>query len=159
MTYRTHVIGGIALATLMSSVVEPQMGSEVILYYGMAVVGSILPDIDHPKSWLSQKIPVLHYPFRVFGHRGATHSLLAVAMILIIMGAIFGGSGITMGIVIGYMSHILLDTLNPRGVPLLYPLTKEKYKIGRIHTGEWGEDVVAGILIASIVCLFILGKI
>ncbi|MGL4737307.1 MAG: metal-dependent hydrolase [Cellulosilyticaceae bacterium] len=156
MTYRTHIIGGIALATLMSRAVEPQLGTEIVLYYGMAVVGSILPDIDHPRSWLSQQIPVLHYPFKIFGHRGATHSLLAAAIVFFIMGAIFGGSVITTGITIGYVSHILLDMLNPRGVPLIYPITKEKYKIARIHTGEWGEYVVASILIVRIVCFLIL---
>lgn len=154
--YRTHIIGGIALAAAMGPVVAPQMGTEMMLYYGVAAIGAILPDIDHPKGWLSQKIPLLHYPFKVFGHRGATHSLLAALIIFGVMGAIFGGSVITMGITIGYVSHILLDLLNPRGVPLFYPITKEKYKIARIHTGEWGEYVVGGLLIASIVCSFIL---
>ena len=39
----------------------------------------LLPDIDHPKSLLGQRLKWLSYPIaRAFGHRGFTHSLLAV---------------------------------------------------------------------------------
>ncbi|MEJ1267581.1 metal-dependent hydrolase [Pantoea ananatis] len=40
----------------------------------------LLPDIDHPKSLLGQRLRWLSHPIaRAFGHRGFTHSLLAVA--------------------------------------------------------------------------------
>lgn len=44
-----------------------------------AVLTCLLPDIDHPKSFLGQRLSWISKPVaRAFGHRGFTHSLLAV---------------------------------------------------------------------------------
>ena len=44
-----------------------------------AVLTCLLPDIDHPKSFLGQRLKWISKPIaRAFGHRGFTHSLLAV---------------------------------------------------------------------------------
>ena len=44
-----------------------------------AVLTCLLPDIDHPKSFLGQRLSWISKPVaRGFGHRGFTHSLLAV---------------------------------------------------------------------------------
>ena len=44
-----------------------------------AIVTCLLPDIDHPKSFLGQRLKWISKPIaRAFGHRGFTHSLLAV---------------------------------------------------------------------------------
>jgi inner membrane protein len=87
----------------------------------------LLPDIDHPKSTLGQRFRWISQPVaRVFGHRGFTHSLLAV----------LGGvalfhlkvpkdwvipADVFQGLVLGYLSHIAADMLTPAGVPLLWP--------------------------------------
>lgn len=155
MTYRTHLLGGAALAAAAMTYVAPQTTLEVGLYYGMALVGALLPDLDHPNSWVSRKVGILNYPFRALGHRGATHSLLAVLIVFCVMGGVFGGSVATIGLTLGYLSHLLLDMLNPRGVPLFYPLTKDKYKIAKIRTGEWGEYVVVGLLMISVLWTFL----
>lgn len=45
-----------------------------------ALLTSLLPDIDHPRSLLGQRLRWISAPIaRAFGHRGFTHSLLAVA--------------------------------------------------------------------------------
>lgn len=45
-----------------------------------ALLTSLLPDIDHPRSLLGQRLRWISVPIaRAFGHRGFTHSLLAVA--------------------------------------------------------------------------------
>ncbi|VEB43121.1 Inner membrane protein ydjM [Chromobacterium violaceum] len=50
-----------------------------VLLLAGGLAGSLLPDIDHPKSWLGRRIPFLSRPISyLFGHRGITHSLLAV---------------------------------------------------------------------------------
>lgn len=92
-----------------------------------AVISCLLPDIDHPKSLLGQRLSWISKPIaRAFGHRGFTHSLLAV----------FGGltlfylqvpeswilpADALQGLVVGYLSHIAADMLTPAGVPLLWP--------------------------------------
>lgn len=63
MTYKTHIIGGVALAIAINEYLIPIEGIELVYYYGSAIVGSLLPDLDHPKSWISSKTVILHYPF------------------------------------------------------------------------------------------------
>lgn len=92
-----------------------------------ALSTSLLPDIDHPRSLLGQRLRWIAIPIsRVFGHRGFTHSLLAI-----IGGVFLLNSDITVtwlipsdvmhAMVIGYLSHLLADMLTPAGVPLLWP--------------------------------------
>ncbi len=94
-------------------------------------LGGMLPDIDHPKSWLGSKIPVLPtLLYESTGHRGATHSLLVM---LVLVAAIWVGcqafavnevvsSLLVCGFLIGYGMHLLGDFFSNKGVPLLWPL-------------------------------------
>ncbi|MEA1064897.1 metal-dependent hydrolase [Apirhabdus apintestini] len=92
-----------------------------------AVLSCLLPDIDHPKSFLGQRIPWLSHPIaRAFGHRGFTHSLLAVFAALTLCYLKVPDSWLLpadalQGLVLGYLSHIAADMLTPAGVPLLWP--------------------------------------
>lgn len=87
----------------------------------------LLPDIDHPKSVLGQRLTWLSAPIaRLCGHRGFTHSLLAiVAGILLFTLRLPPQSIIPLdafhAMIIGYLSHIAADMLTPAGVPLLWP--------------------------------------
>lgn len=102
-----------------------------IYIYG-AYFGSLLPDIDLKNSYISKRMPLV---YKVFGskqkHRGFTHSMLSVCLILIICKVIFVVSkedkavGVfSAGIWIGYVSHILLDMFTKEGVEFFYPLRK-----------------------------------
>ncbi|MGG5837444.1 metal-dependent hydrolase, partial [Huaxiibacter chinensis] len=92
-----------------------------------AVLTCLLPDIDHPKSFLGQRLKWIAKPIaRAFGHRGFTHSLLAVFALLTLFYLKVPDSWIVpadaiQGMVLGYLSHILADMLTPAGVPLLWP--------------------------------------
>lgn len=87
----------------------------------------LLPDIDHPRSFLGQRLKWVALPIaRVFGHRGFTHSLLAIiAGIVLFTLKLDPGMFIPLdafhGMIIGYLSHIIADMLTPAGVPLLWP--------------------------------------
>lgn len=87
----------------------------------------LLPDIDHPKSLLGQRLKWLSQPIaRAFGHRGFTHSLLAVAGGVALLQMKLPAGWIIpadafQGMVLGYLSHIVADMLTPAGVPLLWP--------------------------------------
>ena len=92
--------------------------------------------------------------FLVSSHRGFTHSLLAL---LLFTGIIYGiaamiGSGIgywiAIGFGMGYASHILLDSFNPKGVPLFFPI-KHKFSFGKIVTGGWAAKMVFIICLVS----------
>jgi len=92
-----------------------------------AILTCLLPDIDHPKSFLGQRLKWVSKPIaRAFGHRGFTHSLLAVFAVLTFFYLQVPETWVVppdaiQGMVVGYLSHIAADMITPAGVPLLWP--------------------------------------
>ncbi len=90
-----------------------------------AILTCLLPDIDHPKSLLGQRLKWISKPIaRAFGHRGFTHSLLAVFALLATFYLKVPDTWIIpadalQGMVLGYLSHILADMLTRRASPAL----------------------------------------
>jgi inner membrane protein len=83
----------------------------------LAAIFSILPDIDSPKSYAGNFFkPLSNLIFEKFAHRGLTHSLMALLIIIIISFLIKDYS-----ISVAYFSHIFLDSFNSFGVMLFYP--------------------------------------
>ena len=95
-----------------------------------AAIGGLIPDIDHPESFLGYAIqPISTFLMETVGHRTLTHSLLFLFLISVI-GAMFH-IVLGIGIGIGILSHIVLDLLTPNsnGVAFLYPFCKRKIKL------------------------------
>ncbi|AXF75995.1 metal-dependent hydrolase [Erwinia tracheiphila] len=92
-----------------------------------ALLTCLLPDIDHPKSFLGQRFKWISQPIaRVFGHRGFTHSFLAVLSGMALLqlklpSQLLIPPDAFQGLVLGYLSHIFADMLTPAGVPFLWP--------------------------------------
>ena len=135
MLGRTHFMGGaLAGLTLAKSMGLPL--GEVWAVTGIAGFSALLPDVDTPKSTAGNVLfPLAFVLNRFLGHRGATHSLLAV-LVLALAGAFIPGvkTIYLLAFVVGYLSHILLDFLNPEGVPLLYPYGG-RFSLGLFTTG------------------------
>lgn len=112
-----------------------------------AALGALLPDIDHPNSWAGRKMRVVSVPLAlVLGHRGITHSLLAVAGALAVL-AVMGVGWIAAPVAIGYLSHLAADGLTPSGVPLLWP-SRRRFTLNLCRTGGIVEmALVAGVAI------------
>jgi inner membrane protein len=93
------------------------------IYLGLVVAGSLLPDIDHPKSWVGRRTrPISTAIAATFSHRGLTHSAIAViGLALLLSHAGYHRGGVS-ALVIGYMSHLAADMLTPRGLRLAWPL-------------------------------------
>lgn len=87
----------------------------------------------------------------LLGHRGVTHSLLAIAAVAAAGWLITPALGA--GLAIGYGAHVAADACTPGGVPLLAPLWKRRWWLlprrVRIPTGSWRELVVAAALAAA----------
>lgn len=114
MRGNTHIWFGVSSALLLF---HPPLWS-----YALVGLGSLLPDVDHKNS------PVGILP--CIKHRTVTHSLLACGLALLI----------NPWLGLGYVSHVLLDMLNPTGCPLLWPYTK-KFSVGSIKTGSKVETI------------------
>lgn len=146
MMGRTHAIAGavcwLAVARAASLPVD-------LLHLGVAMGAALLPDIDHPGSMLGKRILPLSVAISaVFGHRGITHSLLAVVL-LIIATVFYGGHALVAAVTVGYVSHLLMDWLTPAGIPLLYPSGRSFHSPVTLPTGSLRE-FVAGLLMAGL---------
>ncbi|CUX97277.1 metal-dependent hydrolase [Candidatus Hoaglandella endobia] len=91
-----------------------------------AVLTCLLPDLDHPKSLLGQRLFWLSVPIAyIFGHRGFTHSFMAIIAGILFFTLCLPQEFIPLDVyyamIIGYSSHIMADILTPAGVPLLWP--------------------------------------
>ena len=129
MTAEGHVIFAIASAIFAKRAeLTPELANGDWWHIVPAVLLTcLLPDIDHPRSTLGQRFRWISQPVaRAFGHRGFTHSLLAVlgGVTLLQFNLPHGSplpSDAMHGMVLGYLSHIAADMLTPAGVPLLWP--------------------------------------
>lgn len=165
MNGKTHIAGALALTSAVS-LLSIKTGTFIdkqhfFLQQGTLLaasgLGGLLPDIDHKNSTITKSNPVAGFFIRLFlTHRGFTHSLLSLAIISAFtwIGARVIGSGygywVVSGFSIGYASHILLDSLNPKGVPLFYPL-KKKFSFGKIKTGGRVENLVfIGLVLGTV---------
>jgi inner membrane protein len=127
---------------------------------GCALLGSLLPDLDSPHSALGRLLPFLAERIeRRWGHRGATHSLLAL-----------GGLGLLLlplallrlpwyaALLMGYLSHLVADCYTKSGAPLFHPYPRlcvfprgERF---RVHTGSLQEGVLLVVLLFLLALLF-----
>jgi len=115
-----HLVVGVAAYQAACALFGYAATPQLVL---VAACGSLLPDIDHPKSQVGQVFPgISNAVAAMFGHRGFTHSLLAVALFslaLVWCGRV--GQGAVAALSIGYLSHLVADYLTLTGIPLLWP--------------------------------------
>jgi inner membrane protein len=142
-----------------------------------AWLGALLPDADRAGSriYRTRRLERRVWPVRVLGwfarlplrllillgHRGLTHSLVAVAGVTAAAFALASlvapdwADEIALGVGLGVLSHVLTDACTPSGVPLLAPLSGRRYHLlprpARIPTGSLRELAVAAALIAGTV--------
>lgn len=179
MNGTTHKIGGAIMSltvSLQTGIYKPSMSMDAgvvpmiqeLSLFGILIAGSILgatmPDIDHKNSQISHKHKFLSFVTRLFcTHRGFTHSVPAL---LILSGILFGikqllspeivfyYSPLMIGIILGYVSHMILDLFNPLGIPLFYPLPF-RMKVANIKTNGLGAVVVELIVIYILFCIIL----
>lgn len=122
MNYKDHIalgaITGIGCAYLA------QYTPEVMFFIGISI-GSLLPDIDHPKSKISRLLFPISWVFKPVKHRSITHSLLGLYLLIELMWKWWHLSPqLFDGVMIGYVSHLIGDMLGYTGIPLAYPIKK-----------------------------------
>ena len=147
MLAKTHILFGAGLALAASQAAHLSVPATLMIV-GSGAIGGLLPDIDHPGSTFGRRIwPVSLVISKVFGHRGITHSLLAVAGLTILLLSGHRLSVVSLGLIVGYLSHLLGDFITPHGIPLFWPL-KRCYRIPRpIRTGGLGESVLGFLVV------------
>lgn len=99
-------------------------------------LGALLPDIDTTHSGVGKWVkPLSSRLERRFGHRTITHSLLGTLILALLTSWLIPlHANIFWWLLIGYLSHLILDTANIIGVPLLYPL---RLQFWMVHKRNW----------------------
>jgi len=121
MMARSHVIVG--LATWIAVAPALHLRPDDLGCLALATAGSLLPDIDHPKSWVGRRTrPLSTAIAAAFSHRGITHSAIAViGLTVLLFHAGYHRAGVS-ALVLGYLSHLAADMLTPQGLRLAWPL-------------------------------------
>lgn len=121
MLAATHIIFGVGCSMITAHLLRLPV-DQTIVVTAAGAIGSLLPDIDHPSSTFGRKIkPISNIIGYIFGHRGITHSLVAVAVLATLLADHAHVPNWGLGLVVGYLSHLLGDWLTPFGIPLFWP--------------------------------------
>lgn len=87
--------------------------------------GSLLPDIDHPRSFVGRLLPFISIPLhKRFGHRREVHSIILWGIVAAI-GYYWTPLDWLYWIGLGALTHVVVDLLNVSGVRLLLPFSEK----------------------------------
>lgn len=158
MRYKAHFVGGLlAGALLLNYTKQPIQSIEGVITFMAAGLGGLLPDIDHEGSYVGRRMkPLSKVISSAFGHRGATHApILIIILFLLLHLFVNVSSMVFIGLMVGALSHVLLDALTVSGVPLLYPYQRNKYSFLKLRTGGVGETVITVLMIPLLLHLIL----
>ncbi|MBI4441506.1 metal-dependent hydrolase [Candidatus Woesearchaeota archaeon] len=146
MMYYTHLAFAF-LAGLFTYTFSPPLAP--IPYFALVLLGALLPDIDHRESIISKWMyPLAWLITFFFRHRGIIHSLFFITALFWTISSLFGVV-YAIPLCLGFLSHVLIDSLTVHGINYLYPLTTLKIS-GFIETGKAGEFMLFLVLLALI---------
>lgn len=147
MTYRTHIAAGLFTGLLLSEFYQEPLHK--VLFVGAAAVGSLLPDVDCKNSYIRRYIPL----FPHMKHRGHTHSVVGFLVFSLIL-IPFGTAAPVLGLIWGYMSHLLADSFTVYGIYVFYPRQEHRLRLGTIRTGGPGEVLFMLLMVFGIIIYF-----
>ena len=167
MTWKTHAAVGansIWLAGLLG-----KLDQSILILLPVAVVASLLPDIDAASAKIHYigggALGIFRGLFRgkYFHHRGIMHSLTVTAIFFLILMAFFKNSIPLLPYIfaISYFSHPLIDGFNT-GVGYLYPFVYKRFglipKFFRTPVGGAMDNLLFIIGAFALLMFFILFK-
>jgi inner membrane protein len=137
MNRTTHLIFAFLLFSLLFNKVEINIGLA-----GIIAFGTLFPDFDlRPRKW----------------HRKSLHNvwilMLSCGVIYYFLSPLYVSF-----FAVGFVSHIIMDMLNPTGVWLGWPISRKSFRISRkftIPTGSSAEYLLMGVLLAIGIILFL----
>lgn len=162
MTGRTHDLAAFTALLCVTAYypIPPLSLSTAVVTLGSNLLGGLLPDIDDATSDFWDKIPAGSFFGRIlhplFGHhRMISHSLIGMLVAGFILKYFLEAIRHTLlvdmnivwwGIMLGYLSHLIMDSLTIEGVPWFFPIPIRfgfpPIKFFRIKTGGLMESLV-----------------
>lgn len=163
MTWRTHVAIGANAIWLI-----PYFGKvdqTILILLPAAALASILPDIDASSAKIHYAgggvLGIFKGAFhgKYFHHRGIMHSVLAAAILFILLMITTGGSYPLLPYVVAlaYISHPVIDGFNT-GVGYLYPFVYKRFsllpKFLRFQVGSPADTLLMFLGLAGLLIFF-----
>jgi inner membrane protein len=157
MTAPTHVTFGAFCYFVTAAVMQWPVTTGAVV---TAALGSLLPDIDLPTSAVGRPLfPISRALNEQIGHRTLTHSVIGILLLVMILLPLFLLAPLIFwALLIGYFSHLLIDTENKAGIELLYPaklrawfFRDERY---RITVGSREETILLAVLVVFTLAFF-----
>ena len=141
--FRTHLAFSLLIALLIITFFNIQ---DKIYFMIILVLASSFPDIDSDKSKIGRRFPIFSKLINLFfGHRGIFHSIFP-PLILLFTFWYFDLFYIGLAIFIGYLTHLIADSITLEGINFLYPFSSFRIK-GLIRTGSLVESLLFLMLI------------
>lgn len=162
MLAKSHMALGLLGGLGAIALVHNQVNSIILL--PLVVFGSLLPDIDEPRSFIGRKFPIIsHIVSFSFTHRGFTHFFI-FPFIIILLGLVLlpyykTYAFVCFAISLGIFLHQIGDMLTISGIPYyFFPFSKMKAvllpSMLRFKTGGKVEKMIFSIVLVPLVALF-----
>jgi inner membrane protein len=138
MLWKTHFFTGAAAGFWVMGHADIKTA---VISAGIAGVSALVPDLDDPDSIIGRTFPVISWiTNKTIGHRGPLHSILGAGIFFVLILITLKFNFALLGLV-GYLSHMIMDSLNPPGVPWLWPI-KTHFRIPLIAVGGFMERLI-----------------
>jgi inner membrane protein len=162
MTGRTHDLAAFtALNFVLITHPLPQMTlGTALVAFAANMIGGLAPDIDQPTADLWNKLPAGGVISRIFtpflgGHRFISHSILGIFIFGFLNKLLLDATSsflivnqtlVWWSFMIGFVSHLVMDTITREGVPWLFPIPLHigipPFKALRVKTGSFVEKSI-----------------
>lgn len=162
MTGRTHDLTALTLLNIVvaTSTVPKMSVATALVAISACAIGGLAPDIDQPTAALWRRLPIGTFWGQLlsplFGkHRFISHSIVGIilfgilskfALILMSTFVLVDIDIVWWAFMIGFLSHLLIDSITREGVPWLFPIP---WRIGfppvralRMKTGGFIEKLI-----------------
>ncbi|MDP6641946.1 MAG: metal-dependent hydrolase [Candidatus Nanoarchaeia archaeon] len=149
MMFITHLVFGFLVALISITYFEVPNN---FIFISIIVFSSIVADIDKMSSKIGSKVRPLSFLLELlFGHRGLMHTIYVPIAVFIVL-SIFNYQLIGFAFLLGFISHLLIDSLNIKGISFLKPFHKFHIS-GFIKTGGILEYVLLTSILITIVLM------
>ena len=142
--FKTHIVFGALFSLFLLPIISPE---NPLFFSFIIILASALPDIDHPNSKLGRKLRPISY---LFEHRGFFHSFFALSIFTFIFYLLSNQFIYSLAFLVGYSSHLLLDSLTIAGISPLAPLSNFRLR-GFLRCSSFYDYIVLFILMGIFV--------
>lgn len=149
----THLAFG-ALAGILT---QPFVPGNKWIFLLVVTFSSLFPDIDHEGSKINKIFPVTRLAAKFLTHRGFFHTIFPPLIIFLIL-QYFNLTFYGVAIGIGYMSHLISDSLTKMGINFLHPIATFRIQ-GFILTGGAWETLTFYLVMGAAAYQFFTGFI